>query len=316
MKFRSTDSSETAPPFGEIDNFGALVQSSGKLDLTKVVPVNESDALESKSEPTDGSAYLELDGKRILGKQHEPFQQNGMVHGSEKVQDCTNLDVGESNNRSHLASEEKPLLAGVPADQKDIDGRRPDDIVSDQDNFIDACNDMDSEDEEYPEMQTECDPSASAELVELNRHKKEGENALYAEPPEVGPAIDSSLGLDNSSSGGESTCMDLPLSSDSAPTVSVINGTNSGSQSGRQLNGVDWPKDEEPSNDVDLMDVSSSSSVVSENGDAQNNDGLVSCLQDEEAFHSLSDDHAAAIHNSNKQLPDTSSNLDGNSYLK
>jgi hypothetical protein len=63
------------------------------------------------------------------------------------------------------------------------------------------------------------------------------------------------------------------------------------------------------------MDVSSSSSVVSENGDAQNNDGLVSCLQHkEEAFHSLSDDHAAAIHNSDEQSPDTSSNLDGNSY--
>jgi len=316
VKLRSTDSSETASPFGEMDNFGAL-QSSDKLDLTKIVPVNESDAVETKSEPTDGPAYLELGDKRILGKQHEPFQQIGMVHGSEKVQDCPNLDVGESNNRSHLTCEEKPLLAGVPADQKDIDGRRADDIVSDQDNFIDACNDMDSEDEEDPEMETECDPSASVELVELNRHNKEGENALYAEPAEVGPAIDSSTGLDNSSSGGEPTCMDLPLSSDSAPTVSATNGPNSGSQSGRQLNGVDWPKDEEPSNDVDLMDVSSSSSVVSENGDAQNNDGLISCLQHkEEAFHSLSDDHAAAIHNSDKQSPDTSSNLDGNSYLK
>ncbi|XP_066365344.1 SCAR-like protein 1 isoform X1 [Miscanthus floridulus] len=311
VKLRSTDSSETASPFGEMDNFGDPVQSSGKLDLTKVVPVNESDAVETKSEPTDGSAYLELGDKRILGKQHEPLQQDGIVHGSEKLQDCPNLDVRESNNRSHLTCEEKPLLAGVPADQKDIDGRRPDDIVSDQDNFIDACNDMDSEDEEDPGMQTECDPSASVELVELNRHNKEGENALYAEPPEVGPAIDSSPGLDNSSSGGELTCMDLPLSSDSAPTVSATNGPNSGSQSGRQLNGVDWPKDEEPSNDVDLMDVSSSSSVVSENGDAQNNDGLVSCLQHkEEAFHSMSDDHAVAIHNSDKQSPDTSSNLD------
>jgi len=289
-----------------MDNFGAL-QSSDKLDLTKVVPVNESDDVETKSEPTDGPAYLELGDNRILGKQHEPFQQNGMVHGSEKVQDCPNLDVGESNNRSHLTYEEKPLLAGVPADQKDIDGRRADDIVSDQDNFIDACNDMDLEDEEDPEMETECDPSASVELVELNRHNKEGENALYAEPPEVVPAIDSSTELDDSSSGGEPTCMDLPLASDSAPTVSATNGPNSGSQSGRQLNGVDWPKDEEPSNDVDLMDVSSSSSVVSENGDAQNN---------EEAFHSLSDDHAAAIHNSDKQSPDTSSYLDGNSYLK
>ncbi|XP_021307242.1 SCAR-like protein 1 isoform X2 [Sorghum bicolor] len=300
VKFRSTDSSETASPFGEMDNFGAL-QSSDKLDLTKVVPVNESDDVETKSEPTDGPAYLELGDNRILGKQHEPFQQNGMVHGSEKVQDCPNLDVGESNNRSHLTYEEKPLLAGVPADQKDIDGRRADDIVSDQDNFIDACNDMDLEDEEDPEMETECDPSASVELVELNRHNKEGENALYAEPPEVVPAIDSSTELDDSSSGGEPTCMDLPLASDSAPTVSATNGPNSGSQSGRQLNGVDWPKDEEPSNDVDLMDVSSSSSVVSENGDAQNN---------EEAFHSLSDDHAAAIHNSDKQSPDTSSYLD------
>lgn len=276
MKLRSTDSSETASPFGEMD--GDPVQSSGKLDLTKVVPVNESDAVETKSERTDGSAYLELGDKRILGKQHEPLQQNGMVYGSEKLQDHPNLDVGASNNRSHLICTEKPLLAGVAADQKDIDGQRPDDIVSDQDNFIDACNDMDSEGEE---------------------------------DPEVGPAIDSSPGLDNSSSGGEPTCMDLLLSSDSAPTVSATNGPNSDSQSGRQLNGVDWPKDEEPSNDVDLMDVSSSSSAVSENDDAQNNDGLIGCLQ-----HTLSDGHAAAIHNSDKQSPDTSSNLDGNSYLK
>ena len=57
MKLRSTDSSETASPFGEMDNFGDPVQSSGKLDLTKVVPVNESDAVETKSEPTDGQAY-------------------------------------------------------------------------------------------------------------------------------------------------------------------------------------------------------------------------------------------------------------------
>lgn len=310
VKFGSPDSSETAPPFGEMDSFGALVQSSGKLDLTKVVPVNESDAVDTKSEPIDGSAYLELGDKRNLGKQHEPFQQNGMVHSSEKLPDCPYLDIGESNNRSHLTCEEKPRLAEVPADQKDVDGRRPDDIVSDQDNFIGASNDTDMENKEGLQMKTECDPSASVELVELNRHNKEGDKVLYAEPPEVGPAIDSSLGLDNASSGEEPTCVDLPLSSDSAPTVSATNGPNSGSQSGRQMNGVDWSTDEESSNDVDLIDVSSSSSVVSENGDVQNNDCLVSCLQHEEAIHSLSDDHAGAIHNSDEQSPNTSSNWD------
>lgn len=279
LKFRSTDSSETAPPFGEMDNYGALVQSSGKLDLTKVVPVNESDYMEIKSAPTDGSA---------------------------------NFYDGESNNRSHLTCEEKPLQVGVPAD-----GRRTDDIVSDQDNFIDARNDMDSEDEEDPDIETECDPSASVELVGLYCHSKEGENALYVEPPEVGPAIDLSPGLDNSSNVGEPTCSDLPLSCDSVPTVSATNGPNSGSQSGRQLNGVDWPKDGEPFDDADLMDVSSSSSLVSENADVRNNNDLVRCLQyQKEALHSLSGDHAAAIHNSDKQSTDTSSNLDGNSYLK
>ncbi|WVZ61017.1 hypothetical protein U9M48_010957 [Paspalum notatum var. saurae] len=310
VNFRSTDSTEVASPLGEMDNFGALVQSSGKLELTKVVPVNESDTMEIKSANPDGSAYLDLGDKRILGKQHEPSEQNGMVHGTEKLHDCPNFQVEERNYRSHSACEENPPVAGVPADQKDVNGCRPDDIVSDQDSFIDALNIMGSEGEAVPEMETECDPGANVVLAELNRHSMEGENALYVESPEVGPAKDSSPGLNNSSNGGEPTCMDLTSSSDSAlPTVSATNDPKSGSQSGRQLNVVE---DEEPFNDVDLMDVSSSSSVVSDNTDVRTNDDPASCLQDqEEAYHSMSDDHAAVTHDSDKRSLKTSSDVDG-----
>ncbi|KAJ1293002.1 hypothetical protein BS78_01G034400 [Paspalum vaginatum] len=305
VDFRSADSSDTGSPFGEMDNVGALVQSSGKLELTKVVPVNESDTMEIKSANPDGSAYLDPGDKRNLGKQHKPSEQNGMVRGSEKLKDCPDFQAGERIHRSHSACEENPLVAGVPADQKDVDGCTPDDIVSDQDNFIDAPNIMDLEGEMVPEMETECDPSANVELAELNCHSMEGENALCVESPEVGPAKDTSPGLDNSSNSGEPAYMDLTFSSDSAlPRASVTNDPKSGSQSGRQLNVIE---DEEPFNDVDLMDVSSSSSVVSDNADVRTDDDPASCLQyQEEAY-----DHVAVTHDSDKQSLKTSSDVDG-----
>lgn len=320
VNFRSTDSSEAASPFGEMDNFGALVQSSGKLELTKVVPVNESDTMETKSAPPDGSAYMELGDKRILGKQREPSEAAGlsMAHGSEKLQDCPNFQVGDSNHRSDSACEEKLLVAGVPADHKDVDGCWPDDIVSDQDNFIDALNIMDSEGEAVPEMETECDPGVNVKLVELNCHSLEGENELYVESPEVGPAKDTSPGLDNSSNGGDPTYMDLTYSRHSdLASVSATNDPNSGSQTDRHFNGVE---DEEPYNDVDLMDVSSSSSVLSDNADVRTNDDPVSCLQyQEEAYHSPSDDHAAFTHGSDKHILTTSPDehgIGGNDYAE
>ncbi|XP_062214170.1 SCAR-like protein 1 isoform X2 [Phragmites australis] len=322
VKFRSTDSSETTSPFGELDNFGAHVQSSGKLELTKVVPVNESDTVETTSAPTNGSAYLESDDKEFLGK-HGPtelkevckmslVEQNGMIRDSEKLQECPDFLVGESNRRLQSVREEKFLLAAVPADQG-VDGCRPDDIASDQDNFVDALNNMVSEGEADPEIKTEWDSSANVEGNELNCHSREGENALDAQFPEVGPAIDSSPGLTGSCYGGEPTCVDLPLINDSAPSsVSTTNGPDSGSPSGKQLNGVDWTNDEEQFNDDDLMDVSSSSSLVSDSADLQTNDDLVCCPQyQEEAYHSLNDDHAAVTHSSDKQSPKTSSGLNG-----
>ncbi|OEL32068.1 SCAR-like protein 1 [Dichanthelium oligosanthes] len=309
VKFRSTDSSEMASPLGEMENFGSIIQSSGKLELTKVVPVNEFDTMETISAPT-GSAYLELGDKQILGKQQEPLEKNGMVRDSGKPQDCPNFQVGESNHSSHSGHEEKPILAVVPADQ-DADGWRPDDIGSDQDNFIDALNNMGSEGEADPEIETEFEPSANVERIELNCDSKEGEDALYAESPEVGPAIDLSPGFSSSCNVGEATCTDLP--SDSAPTaVSATNGPSSGSQPGRQSNGADWTKDDEPFDDDDLMDVSSSSSVASDNAHLQTNDDLYGCQQHQkEAYRYQSGDHEAVIHSSEKHSPKASSGSDG-----
>ncbi|CAL4936705.1 unnamed protein product [Urochloa decumbens] len=316
VKFRSTDSSET----GELENF-AIVQSSGKLELTKIVPIN--DTMETISSSTDGSAYLEVGAKKILGKQHEPLEKKGMVPDSGKLQDCPTFQVGESNHSSHSGHGEKCISAGVPADQ-DADGCRPDDICSDQDNFIDASNNMDSEGEADPEIETEFNPSANMEQIELKCESKEGEDALYVESPEVGPAIDSSPGFNRSCNVGEPTCTDLP--SDSAsPSMSATNGPGSDSQSGRQLNAVDWTKDEETFDGENLMDVSSSSSVASDNADLQANEDLYGCeLHDlqsnedlygcqqhqEEVYHYQSGDHAAVIHTSDHP-PKTSSGLDG-----
>ncbi|PUZ36378.1 hypothetical protein GQ55_9G033300 [Panicum hallii var. hallii] len=301
VKFRSSDSSE-------MENYGAIVQSSGKLELTKIVPINESDTMETISAPTHGSPYLELGDKQIPGKQHEPLGKNGMVSDSGKLQDCPNFQVGESNHSSHSGDEERHILTGVPADQ-DANGCRPDDICSDQDNFIDALNNMDSDGEADPEIETEPDPSANVERTEMNCDSKEGEDALHAESPEVGSAIDSSPGFNSLCLVGEPTCTDLP-SDYAPPAVSATNGPSSGSQFGRQLNGVDWTKDEEPFDDEDLMDVSSSSSVASDNADLQTNEDLYGCQQhQEEAYHYQSGDHTAVIHSSDKHSPKTSSVL-------
>lgn len=295
MRFRSTDSSET----GEMENLGAIVHSSGKLELTKIVPINESNTMEIISAPTDASTYPELGDKQILGNQHEPLVKIGMVCDSGKLQDCPNFQVGESNHSSHSGHEEKHILSGVPVDQ-DADGCRPDDICSDQDNFIDALNNMEPEGEADPEIETEFDPSANVEQIEHD--SKEGEHALYAESP---PGFNSSCNV------GEATCMDLP--SDSAPpAVSASNGPSSVSQSERPLNGVDWMKDEEPFDDEDLMEVSSSSSVASANADLQTDEDLYGCQQHrEKAYHYQSSDQAAVIHSSDKHSPETSGDLDG-----
>ncbi|CAN6286390.1 unnamed protein product [Urochloa humidicola] len=318
VKFRSTDSSET----GDMENFGTIVQSSGKLELTKIVPIN--DTMETISAPADGSAYLEVGDKKITGKQHEPLEKGGMIPDSGELQDRPHFQVGKSNHSSHSEHEEKCVLAGVPADQ-DADGCRPDDICSGQDNFIDAPNNMDSEGEADPEIETEFDPSADMKRIQMNHDSKEGEDALYAESPEVGPAIDSSPGFNGSCNVGEPTCMDLP--SDSAPpTVSATNGPSSGSQSGKQLNGVDWTKDEETFDDEDLMDVSSSSSVASDSADLQANEDLYGCEQhdlqsnedlygyqqhQEEVYHYQGGDHAAVTYTSDKHSPKTYSGMDG-----
>ncbi|KAF8748243.1 hypothetical protein HU200_012986 [Digitaria exilis] len=304
----SSDSSEMTSPFGEMDNLGAIVQSSGKLELSKVVPVNESDTFEIVSAPTDASAY-----KRIPGKEHEPSEGNAMVCDSEKLQDCPTFQAGEIDHSSHSGHEETPLLTGVLTDQ-DADGCRPDDIGSDQDNFIDALNNMDREGEAEPEIENEFGPIANVEQIKLNHDINEGENALYEESPEVSPAIDSPPRFNSSCNGGQPTCTDLPYLSDPAPSaVSATNCPSSGSQSGsgRQLDGVDCTQDKEPSDDEDLMGVSSSSSVASDCADLQTSD-LVGCQQhQEEAYHYLSGDHAAVIHSSEKHSPKTSSELDG-----
>jgi len=298
VKFRSTDSNE-------MENYSATVQSSGKLELNKIVPINESDTMETISAPTDGSSYLDLGDKQILREQNEPLEENGMVRDSGKLQDCPDFQVGERNHSSDSGDQERHILAGVPADQ-DANGCRPDDICSDQGNFIDALNNMDSEGEADPEIETEFDPSANVEQTELNCDSKEGEDALPVESPEVGPA--SSPGFNRSCFVGEPTCTDSP-SDYAPPAVSATNGPSSGSQSGRQLNGVDWTKDEEPFDDEDLMDVSSSSTVASDNADLQTNEDLYGCQQhQEEAYQG---DHVAVIHSSDKHSPKASSGLDG-----
>jgi hypothetical protein len=338
VKFRTSDSSETPLPLGELSNFGAL-QPSGKLELSKVVPINKSDTVDATSEPINGSGYLESDDKEFLGKQHgltelkevskkSTEEQNGMICDSEKLQDRPDLFVVENNPRLQSAREGKLTFAASHADQ-DADGCRSDDIASD-DNFVDALNSVDTEGVKNPEMK-ERDPNATVEGNELNHRSKEDENASEEKFVEVGPTTESSPGQIVSSDVEEPTCLDLPSINDSVPsTMATTNGPNSGSPSHRQLNGVDWTNDEEFFNDEDLMEVSSSSSVVSDNADLhtmddsvdlvvsdnadlQTIDGSVDCQQFQDcAYKSL---NAAIVHRFDEQSPKTSNGLNGNSYL-
>ncbi|KAL6638131.1 hypothetical protein ACP70R_025703 [Stipagrostis hirtigluma subsp. patula] len=320
VKFRSTDSSETSSPFGELGNSNALTQTHGKLELSKVVPVNESDTVETASAPTNGSTCLEMDDKQCPRSWNGPsevqdigkmplVQQNGMALKSEKLQERPNFLVCESSHRLQSENEEKLQVATVPADQ-DVDCSRFDDIDGDQDSFVDALNNMDSEGEADLEKKNKLDANANREGDELNCQIREGEKAVHAQFPEQGPSVGSSPGLNGSCSGGESTCVDLPLISDCAPKVSNTNGPNSGSHSDRQLNGVDWTNDEEPCNDDDLMDVSSSSSVLSVNADFETNDDLVGCQQyKDRSCCSSNDDHTAVT--IDNQSPKTSGGADG-----
>ncbi|GJM97031.1 hypothetical protein PR202_ga13926 [Eleusine coracana subsp. coracana] len=246
VKFRSTDSSEAASQLEGLNNFGAL-QSSGKSDLSKVVPINESDTVDTTSAPTNASGHLEEDDKQCLGKQDgltefkevskkSPVEQNGMICDSEKPQECTDLLVGENDQRLQSARKSKFLLAASHADQ-DADGCRSDDIASD-DNFVDALNSIDTEAVINPEMKAEQDPIATLQGNELNLRSKEGENASDSRFIEVGPAIESSPGLNVSCNIEEPSCLDSPLRSDSVPsTVTTTNGPNYGSPSSRHLNG-------------------------------------------------------------------------------
>ncbi|TVU44422.1 hypothetical protein EJB05_03863 [Eragrostis curvula] len=316
VKFGSTESSETTSPLGDLNIFGAR-QSTGKLELSKVVPINESDAMDTISAPpNNGSAYLEADGKHFLGKQHEstelkevskmsPVEQNGMICESENLQDCPDLLVGENNHSLQSTREGKLLLADSHAEQ-DADGCRSDDIASDQDNFVDAPNNMDSEGVIDPEIKVEHDPNATVEGNEFNYGSKEGEDASEAKFLEVGHTIESSAGLNVSRNVEEPTCLDL---NDSAPsTVATTNDPNSVSPSGRQLSGVDWTNDEESFRDEDLMDVSSSSSVASDNADQEAIDDSVDRQQYHDgAYQSLNAD----VHSFDGQSPKTSSDPDG-----
>lgn len=171
---------------------------------------------------------------------------------------------------------------------------------------------MESEGEVDHEIKTKRDLSAEMEANKLNCHSKEGENALHVHFSRLGPAIDLSSGLDDSCSGGEPTCVDSFLIHDSSPSaVPATEDPNPEPPSCRQLSDVDW------NNDVDLMDVSSSSSVLSgDNGNFETNDNLNGCEQNKDAVYLSSNDyHAAVAHSTDKQSPQGSSGLDGNSYL-
>ncbi|KAL6894335.1 hypothetical protein ACP4OV_008433 [Aristida adscensionis] len=308
VKFRSTDSSETSSPFGELDNSRALPQCHGKVELTKVVPVNESDTPETASAPTNGSTHLEVDDKQFLGTWHRPteaqevcnmplMEQNGMIPESEKLPDCPNSLAWESSHILQSVHEGKLQLATVPAEPEG-NYCRPDDIEGDQDNFVDALNNMESEGEADLEKKTKWVANANADMGgdELNSDIREGENAVHAQIPELGSALGSPRGLSGSCSDGEPTSLESHMISECAlSTVSNTNGPISGSPSDRQLNSVDWTNEEEPCNDDDLMDVSSSSSAHSVNADFETNDHLVGCQQYQERAHCPSNDDRAAI---------------------
>lgn len=83
------------------------------------------------------------------------------------------------------------------------------------------------------------------------------------------------------------------------------------------MHGVDCTNDEEPSNDVDLMemDVSSSSSVFSDDNDVFRTNGNMNGFQQYQEASLSNDHHAVIAHSSDKQSSQKSSGLDGNSYI-
>ncbi|KAF7075676.1 hypothetical protein CFC21_080434 [Triticum aestivum] len=295
-KFRSTDSSEIISSFGELDNFSAPAQSFTKHELTKVVPVDESDTLVTASAPINGPIHLEVDDGQFLATQQEHFEMEQICKGSplQSVQ------------------EEKLQLAVVPV-YHDDDPCRPDDIGSDQDKFIDTLN-TESEGEADHSMKSQKNLSAEMEVDNLNCDGKEAESVLDVQYSELGPAEDLSSGLSNPCNDTEPTRADSFLLSDSSPSaVSDTKDTNSDSDSCKQLSGDNWINDKESCNDVDLMDVSSSSSVTSDdNGNFETDTNLNGCVQNQEvSFLPSNDYHAGAIPSSEKQLSQTSSGLDG-----
>ncbi|XP_006651955.1 SCAR-like protein 1 isoform X2 [Oryza brachyantha] len=283
-KFRSIDSSETTSSFGE-DNFNTRVQSSAKLELTKVVPINEFDTMGINSthiNGSDGLAALEADGGQLQVTQHDPNKVEDVCKRSLMKQNA----MFSNSDRMHSVQKENLLSAVVPTDQNG-DLCRPDDTGTDQENFVDALNNIESEGEAHAEMKIKRELGARMELDGLNFHHDEGENELHMEFSELGHVIDSSPCLSDSCYGGE---RERAISS---------NGKMS----------------EEPCNDVDLMemDVSSSSSVLSDDSDVVGTNGNMNGFQQYQNASLSNDYHAMTAHSSDKQLSQKSSGLDGSS---
>jgi hypothetical protein len=326
--FRSTDSSEIISSCGELDNFSAAAQSSAKLEMNKVVPIDESDSLVTASAPINGSVFLKVDDGQFLATQHEHaereqickgslVEQNDIFSTSGRLQGGTDFKDEESNCQLQSVREDKLQSAVAPVNHDDGHCRL-DEVGSDQDNFIDAVN-TESESETDHDMESKRDLSTKMEASKLNYHGKEVESAAHVQISELGPAIDLSSGLNNPCNGRESTRADSFLLSDSSPSVvSDTKDTDSDSDSCRQLSSGSWINNREPFNDVELMDVSSSSSVTSDdNGNFETNNDLNGCKQNQEvSFLPPNDCHAAAAApSSDKKLSQTSSCLDGNSYI-
>ncbi|KAG8098754.1 hypothetical protein GUJ93_ZPchr0013g36360 [Zizania palustris] len=303
-KFRSTDSSETASSFGELDNSTARAQPSSKLEHTKVVPIDEYDTLVTTSTPNNGSACLEADDGQLQLTQHGPDKVEGVCTRSPVEQNAiSNSDnlqgdqdiVSDGSNCVLQSVQEENLVLPVGCIDQDVDRCRSDDTSSDQENFIDALNNMESEGKAYIEMKIKMDILANMELDELN-FNKESENEIHTQFPMLNDAC----------GGGEPICVESILLSDSYPVVSTTKHPDTEStSSNRKLSGVDCTSDEEPFNDVDLMDVSSSSSVHSDdNGNFGANGNINGFEQYQEAF--LSKDYHATF-------AQKSSDLDGSS---
>ncbi|CAM0877287.1 unnamed protein product [Alopecurus aequalis] len=310
-KFRLTDSNEIISSCGELNNFSSPPQSSAKLELTKVVPVDESGTLVTASAPINRTVFHKVDDSQFLATQHEHAE---MEHTSTsgRLQGSTDFKE-ESNCPLQSVRGEKLQSAVVPVNHDN--GRcRPDEVVSDQDNFVDAFS-MESEGEAVRDMKSKRDLSAKIEESKLNYNGKEVESALHVHFSELDPATDPSSGLSNPCNGREPTRADSFLLSDSSPSAaSGTKDTDSDSDSCRPLSAGSWTNNREPFNDVDLMDVSSSSSITSDdNGNFETTNNLNGCKQNKEvAFLPSSDDHAtAADPTSDKQLSQISSGLDG-----